>query len=461
MGGKIISSSFRDASGFIFTSNNILYRQINKNYKKSYDFLLNSGLFEKLTNEKLLINSEEVSIQPFNKNTNYKIIKPKFIPFISYPYEWCFSQLKDAALLTLKIQEISLKFNMTLKDSSAYNIQFLNGRPIFIDTLSFEKYNEGDPWIAYKQFCSHFLSPLLLMYYKDINLNKLLKLYIDGIPLELTSKLLPLKSRFSFSILSHIHLHAKSQKHYENKLSQVKKISRLKLSMFQLLAITNDLASIIKKLKWKPRGTQWANYYNETNYNKAAFKNKTEIITSLLNMANPETLWDLGANTGVFTRLNKNGKLNIAFDVDPAAVEINYKLAKQNNEENILPLVMDLTNPSSDIGWACNERASILKRGPADCIIALALIHHLSISNNVPFAKVAEFLKDLCQCLIIEFVPKEDSQVQKLLTLREDVFSEYSIDIFKAEFSVFFKIKKEMMIEDHNRTIFFMEKLKQ
>ena len=214
---QVLPSSFRDPSGYLFYLDGSLYRQINHNYKENYDHLMNSGLYDSLVNANLLIPHKEVDILESKTNEYYKIIKPEPIPFISYPYEWCFSQLKDAALTTLMIQKKSLEFGMSLKDCSAYNIQFRKGIPIFIDTLSFEKYVEGKPWIAYKQFSQHFFAPLVLQYYRDVRLNQLFRIYIDGAPLDLVSSMLPFYTWLKFSMLSHIHLHSKSQKHFSKK----------------------------------------------------------------------------------------------------------------------------------------------------------------------------------------------------------------------------------------------------
>lgn len=186
-----LPASFRDPSGFLFQQDGVIYRQVNLVYKDDYGHLMDSGLYQALVDDNLLIPHEEVGIEPPIPELAYKIIKPEQIPFISYPYEWCFSQLRDAALTTLKVQKKALDFSMSLRDSSAYNIQFKNGRPLFIDTLSFGKYREGQPWVAYRQFCQHFLAPLTLMSYKDIRLSQLLCTYIDGLPLDLTGCLLP------------------------------------------------------------------------------------------------------------------------------------------------------------------------------------------------------------------------------------------------------------------------------
>ena len=205
-----VKSSFRDPSGFVFWSKENIFRQVNQPYRQDYDFLMSSGLYDTLVEKELLISHQEVDQFPRDQLSFYKIIKPERIAFISYPYEWCFSQLKDASLLTLHIQKTALEFGMSLKDCSAYNVQFRYGKPVFIDTLSFERYKEGDPWKAYRQFCQHFLAPLALMSHIDLRLNQLSRVFVDGIPLDLTSNLLPFKTRFSLALFVHIHLHAKS-----------------------------------------------------------------------------------------------------------------------------------------------------------------------------------------------------------------------------------------------------------
>ena len=449
-----IASSFRDSSGFLFYKNNLIYRQVNISYKENYDHLMESGLYKILINNKLLIPHREVDASSLSDRKSYKIIKPELIPFISYPYEWSFSQLKNAAATTIKIQKYSLDFGMSLKDCSAYNIQFFNGKPIFIDTLSFEKFEPNKPWIAYRQFCQHFLAPLALMSCKDIRLNQLFKIHIDGIPLDLASSLLPIKTYFKFFLLTHIHLHAKSQKHFSKKPV---KLSKHKMGHQSLLSLIDNLESAITKLKWKPRNTEWAKYYEIDNYSLNAHKNKNYIVADFINKINPKNVWDLGANTGTFSRISsEKGIMTISFDSDPAAVEKNYLKCVEKNEANILPLLSDLTNPSPGIGWQNQERLSLLGRGSADTVLALALIHHLAISNNLPFDKIATFFSKICKSLIIEFIPKSDSQIQKLLFTREDIFTYYTEEIFRKEFEKYFKIKNVSNIKESQRKLYLM-----
>ena len=425
-------ASFRDPSGFIFFQNNALYRQINIPYKGDYNLLMNSGLYNSLVDLGLMIAHEEVDITYAKSNEAYKVIKPELIPFLSYPYEWSFSQLKDAALATLTIQKKALFFGMTLKDCSAYNMQFTNGKPILMDTLSFEKYTEGKPWVApYRQFCRHFLAPLSLMSYTNIELNRLSQIYIDGIPVDLASSLLPFHTYFNHALFYHIHINAKLQKHFADKPIDAEKYKMGKKELFKLV---DKLGSCVEKMKWHPKGTVWGDYYkdpNYANYSSASFYHKKQLVAEFLKKINPNTVLDLGANTGVFSRIASDmGILTIASDNDPAAVEKNYLECKKNKETNILPLLIDITNPSSNIGWNNEERISFLERGQVDMVMALALIHHLAITNNLPFDKIAGFFSKLCKSLIVEFVPKSDSNVQRLLSRREDIFPHYNQPVF-------------------------------
>ncbi|MBN2411390.1 SAM-dependent methyltransferase [candidate division KSB1 bacterium] len=450
------SGSFRDPSGFLFFRDGLLYRQVNTYYKENYDFLIGSGLYDKLVKENLLIPHEEADPDYALSGQAYKVIKPDRVPFISYPYEWCFSQLKDAALTTLKIQKIALDYGMSLKDCSAYNIQFYNGKPVFIDTLSFEKYKEGEPWVAYRQFCQHFLAPLALMKYKDVRLNQLFRIYIDGVPLDLAASLLPFRTRFSFSLLSHIHIHAKSQKHYADKA--VKPVHR-QVKKFALLGLVDNLQTAVNKITWKAAGTEWGDYYQDTNYSSSAQRHKMEIIKTCIEKYKPRNVWDLGANNGFFSRIASDSDIpTIAFDIDPVAVELDYLECRQKKETQLLPLLLDLTNPSPGIGWKNKERMSFIERGPADMVMALALIHHLAISNNVPLINIAEFFHNTCKTLIIEFVPKNDSQVQRLLATREDIFPHYTQQDFEKNFSGYFDILESHSINESERTLYLLQR---
>jgi len=460
MNSQVHPASFRDPSGFLFRQDGVLYRQVNRSYQEEYGLLNSSGLYAELVEKGWLVAHAEVDLEPEQASLAFKVLRPELVEPISYPYEWSFSQLKDAALRTLSIQKRALKKGMSLKDASAYNIQFRDARAILIDTLSFEVYKPGRPWVAYKQFCQHFLAPLALMAKRDVRLNQLLRVYIDGIPLDLASQLLPASTRLNFGLSAHIHLHASFQRKHA---SSAEKASSRRAGMSQqgLEGLIDSLRAAITSLSWNPSGTEWGDYYSETSghYSDAASLHKMEIIEKFLDQVAPLSAWDLGANTGVFSRAaSRRGILTVAFDIDPAAVELNYLACKKNKETNLLPLVLDLTNPSPAIGWSNRERMSLLERGPVDVVLALALIHHLAIANNVPLPLLANFFQQAGRWLVIEFVPKEDSQVQVLLASREDIFADYTQEGFEAAFKPFFEIHSSFPVRETKRTLYLMER---
>jgi hypothetical protein len=449
-----INASFRDPNGFLFHHDGILYRQVNEKYHSNYELFMSSGLYEKLTSKKLLVKHTPAEVKAPQPELAYLVIQPELVPFISYPYEWSFSQLKSAALATLRIQKEAMQCGMTLKDASAYNIQFLAGKATFIDTLSFEKAIPGQPWVAYRQFCQHFLAPLALMARADVRLNQLFRIYIDGVPLDLASKLLPWRTRLNFGLMTHIHTHARVQQQYADSRDEVKQKTG-QISAAGLAGLIDSLENTVRGLKWKPAGTEWGEYYSATNYSNQAFQEKGKQVKDFLALTDPGQVWDLGANTGEFSKIAcEAGRQTISFDIDPAAVEKNYLTMKAEKNALMLPLVLDLTNPSAGIGWHNKERTSLAGRGPAETVMALAIIHHLAISNNVPLRDVADYFADLGRWLIIEFVPKSDSQVKRLLSSREDIFDHYTQTDFEDDFREFFELIKKENIQGTERTLY-------
>lgn len=453
-----VAGSFRDPSGFLFQTDGILYRQVNQSFRAAWDALNESGLYGQLVEDGLLVAHEEVSTQLAPVPGAYRVIRPERLPFISYPYEWSFSQLQDAALATLRIQQCALERKMTLRDATAYNIQFRSGRPILIDTLSFEPYREGSPWVAYRQFCQHFLAPLALMAICDVRLSQLLRVYIDGIPLDLASRLLPRRTRLRFGLLTHIHMHARSQSRHADS-ARAGAAPTAQVSRTGMLGLIDSLQTTVRKLSWRAGGTEWGDYYQDTNYTTGSAGHKTEIVRKLVASVTPKSIWDLGANTGVFSRLGVEAGANVvAWDVDPAAVEKNYLLVRKEGPGRLLPLLLDLSNPSPALGWANEERMSLADRGPVDLVMALALIHHLAISNNVPLDRIADFLAPLAPYLLIEFVPKEDSQVQRLLASREDIFDAYTQAGFESAFSRRYEAVEVHPIRESTRTLYLFRR---
>jgi len=452
-----LPSSFRDPSGFLFRHQGALHRFVASSYAPHYDTLMRGGLYQELTAAELLLPHEETSLEDADTRGAHRTIIPEPLPFVSYPYEWCFSELKAAALCTLEIQMRALARGMILKDASAYNIQFRRGRPVLIDTLSFEVYREGAPWIAYRQFCEHFLAPLLLMARVHPDAGRLLREYLEGVPLEIAARLLGGGALLSPAALIHVWLHARSIRRHADTTTASR--GALRMSRGGLTALIDSLASAVRGLDWRPAGTPWADYERTHGYRGETLEAKRALVRDRISASRPATVWDLGANTGDLSRVAAStGAAVIAWDADPAAVELNYRRVVSEQEPGVLPLVMDLTNPSPALGWNHGERMSLAERGPADALLALALVHHLAIGHNLPFELIAEGFARLGKLLIVEYVPKDDPQAQRLLRSREDVFTCYSRQAFEEAFGRHFRVTASDRLPGSGRVLYVMQR---
>ncbi len=457
MSGERLPGSFRDPSGFVFRRGHAIYRQVNEAGREELEAVEASGLYQELVEAGLMVSHRRVDRALAASPHAYAVLEPESLPFISYPYEWCFSELQDAALLTLDIQRRALNRGLTLRDASAYNVQFRDARPLFIDTLSFAPYKPGAPWEAYRQFCQHFLTPLALMSTRDPRCGALFRNHLDGVPLDLGSRLLSFRSLLRPGLLFHIHLHAAAQRKYAD--ASVAAATRQRpMSKRALLSLVEGLGATVAGLSCPTTGTQWAGYTSAHNYTPAALTFKQNVVRDFLARIRPGSVWDLGANTGVFARIACGAASFVAaFDLDHGAVEQNYREVRKRGERRLLPLILDLTNPSPGQGWAHTERMSLAERGPADAILALALVHHLAIGNNVPLEQVAAFLARLAHHAVVEFVPKSDSQVQRLLRNREDIFPGYTREGFESAFGDHFEVIASEQVVESERRLYLMK----
>ena len=444
-----VNSSFRDPDAFVFKDDEgVFYRQMNTSYQSDFELFISSGLYQLLSKSEKLISHVETNDVVFNQSTHYKTIKPEQLPFISYAYEWCFDQFKDAAMLTLDVLKDALDKGMILKDATHFNIQFLRGKPIFIDTSSFEKYEDGMPWIAYRQFCENFFGPLLLMKYVDPGMNKMLQIYPDGIPLHIVAKALPFKSKLNISSLLHVHFQSSFK-------GTTKSVKKYRIQKNRLYALIDNLYSAISKMKVDQHNSTWDDYYTDTILSKEYLTEKTNIVNQFINEIEIKLALDVGTNNGVFAQLLASKNIDVvAIDFDTACVNNLYNISKNNKVKNILPLCVDITSPTPSIGWNNDERSEFVHRNKFDLTMALALIHHLCISKNLPIDKVAQLFSSFSKTLIIEFVPKEDEKVQLLLNNREDIFSNYSQQEFETVFSNYFQLLKKVEIKGTGRVLY-------
>jgi hypothetical protein len=453
-----LPSSFRDPSGYVFNHGGDCLRAVQPEYEPHLDRLLGTGLYRALVDQQLLIPHDDITPLFPERRASCRVLKPRQVEFISYPFEWSFSQLKDAALTTLRIQQEALARGMSLKDASAYNLQFVDGAPVHIDTLSFEILPPGKPWVAYRQFCSHFLAPLVLMSYGDVRLHQLQRIYLDGLPLDLAAALAPGRSRWNLGVLVHLHLHARSQRLWQGRRLPTAARHRA-VSLNGLRGLTAGLQRVIEGLNRRPDRRQWGNYYDETILGGGYLERKTRILESWLGELRPPWVWDLGANTGHFSRVaSAAGCRVVSFDVDPECVELNYLENRARRERRVLPLVLDLMNPSPSCGWSLAERSSFLQRRSPDLVMGLALVHHLAVGNNLPLPWIARFFQPFAPALILEFVPKDDLNAQRLLQSREDIFPTYDQAHFEAAFEPWYRIERTETIPGCARRLYQMSR---
>ncbi len=451
-----LPSSFRDPAGFVFQRDGTFFRQVNRSYEETFTALMDSGLYARLVEDSLLIPHETVDLGLAPAPDAAAVIRPAQLKFVSYPFEWSFSQLKAAALATLRVQRRALDHGLSLKDASALNIQLCEGRPTLIDTLSFERYEPGFPWVGYRQFCQHFLAPLAVMAYTDVRLGALLQSHLDGVPLDLASRLLPWRSRLRPGLLMHLHVHSRAQ---ARAATSTRKRADLagRMSRRRLDALLESLESAVRRIAWNPADTPWAGYGDQTSYTSSALADKKRLVAEHLSMVSPESVWDIGGNTGDFSRIAAAGSIPVvSIDSDPGAVDLNYRRMAADGERNLFPIVADVTSPSPALGWDNHEIASLTSRGPAGLVMALALIHHLAIGNNTGFDRLAQFFAARAPMLLIEFVPPDDPMVARLLAMRNHAFPWYTQREFESVFSRYFEIQRSDAIADSKRRLYLM-----
>jgi hypothetical protein len=451
-----LPSSYRDRDGFVFKHREKYYRCIKAGYNQHYQRLVQSGLYDLLVEKKWLLSHVKITEGVEAPEECSMIILPEQIPLITYPYEWSFLMWQDAALLTLQIAKESLNKGMMLKDATPFNVQFLNGRLIFIDTLSFEQYTGEKPWVAYRQFCECFLAPLLLQKYCHAATGNFFMLYPDGISLELLISLLPKTAKFNLHNYLHIYLQTAIKTGSPKKGEK----ERASFSKQKMMVLIEGLINYVSKLKVKQQLSAWDNYYAETILSEKYLEAKTSLVSYFLEKVSFSTMVDLGANDGHFSLLYKNtDKQIVAVDGDTNCINELYLKIRRQKITNILPLVNMLHTPSPAIGWNNAERPSFKERVKGDVVLALALVHHLAIARNIPLEFIVQWLAEMGKYLLIEFVPKSDEKVQLLLQNRRDIFDDYSANNFEEIFSKNYQILLKEKIPGTDRVLYLMEKI--
>ena len=432
-------SSYKDSDGIVFYANNKVYRKINKSFIENYSSLNQIGIYKKLIEKEFLFPFSEVKIE------NEIYLESDKINFISYPYEWSFNQMKEAAIFHLELLEFCFNENISIKDSTPFNIQFFKGKPIFIDILSFEPYIENSPWNGYKQFCEMFLAPLILSNYFLGNWNRELMLNIEGLDLKKVSSILPFKAKFNSLSFFHIIAHSRAN---NGKPTDVK----VEISKRKILSIIKHLKIGINELKAKENKSNWKNYIDEMPYSTEKIELKKQTIKDFVGNNFYNQILDIGANNLVFAEL-LSSQSNEIISIDNDFVAVNEMLYKS---KNILPLHIDISQATPSIGISLSERKSFFERINPDLTMALALIHHLFHSRNIPLNKIAEIFKLCSNSLIIEFISDTDEMFLKIQNKNNKHI--YNKNVFEDEFGKYFNIEKIVEIKVNKRYLYFLTK---
>jgi ribosomal protein L11 methylase PrmA len=457
------AGSYRDPSGHVYDVDRRVLRTITDHHAADYEALKEKGLYRRFADEGLIVGAQEVpaTVLPVSDSRVRYVVEHPRLPFVSYPYEWPFPALKAAALFHLDLHLKALGQGATLSDASAYNIQFQGVAPVFIDLLSFRRYRDGEFWSAHRQFCEQFLNPLLLRALVGIPHNAWYRGNLEGIPTADLARILPLRRKLGWGVLSHVVLQARLQKASRDWGPEaLKRTSQRKLPLQGLIGMLQQLRRWIAKLEPADTGrTVWGDYAETHTYRSDEQESKREFVRRFVDKTRPKLLFDIGCNTGDYSALalEAGAQTVIGFDFDQQALERSFARAA-GGRLAFTPLFLDAANPSPDQGWRQSERRGMRGRAAPDAVVALAFEHHLAIGRNVPIPQVVEWIVGLAPTGVVEFVQKDDPTVQRMLALRQDVFSAYGEAAFTAALNRHARIVEAKTVSAAGRKLFWYER---
>ena len=449
--------SFRDPESRVFYSGDEIYRALSKEGLEDFEALEGSGLLDDPRIVRTQRANGAAAAGLLTKETA-GVLKHELIPFVSYPYEWTFSMLKDAALLQLDLLLAALDHDLILKDSSPYNVQFKGGRAVFIDVGAFERLREGEPWVGYRQFCMLYLYPLLLQAVKGVGFHPWLRGSIDGITPAEMRRLMSFRDRFRRGLTTNVFLHAGLERRYADRPEQVKEEVRRVFKKELFVANVRKMRKLVSRLEWDPPEGVWVAYGERNTYTDEDARRKDEFVREVATSRDWRLVWDIGCNNGRYARIAAEGaRYVVAVDADQGPVELLYRELRDAGDEKILPLTMNLADPSPGLGWRGLERKPMPDRGRPDLVLALALVHHVAISANVPVKEIVDWLAALGSALVVEFPTREDPMVQKLLApKREGLHPDYELDFFERCLGEAFEVQRSERLESGTRVLYFV-----
>jgi SAM-dependent methyltransferase len=450
--------SFRDPESRVFYADDQVYRSLSKEGLEDFETLAASGLLE----DERVVRTERADgvagLEGLLTKDTAGVLRHELIPFVSYPYEWTFSMLKDAALVQLDLLLAALEKDIVLKDSSPYNVQWRGAKPVFVDVGSFERLREGEPWVGYRQFCMLYLYPLLLQAVKDVPFHPWLRGAIDGITPAQMRGLASGRDRFRRGWFTNVFLHARLEQRYGDRGGEVKRdVKKAGFNKAILVSNVRKMRKLVSRLEWDPPEGVWVAYGERNSYTDDDARRKDEFVREVATSREWPLVWDIGCNNGRYSRIAAEGaKTVVAVDADQGPVELLYRTLREEGDEKILTLTMNLADPSPGLGWRGLERKSMPERGKPDLVLALALIHHVAISANVPVKEFVDWLAGLGCSLVIEFPTREDPMVEKLLApKREGLHSDYELGFFERCLNEGFEVDRSERLESGTRVLYF------
>ncbi len=469
------SGSYRDREGRVFYGDaGEVLRALSSRALGEWEALACARFFQQGMDAGQIVRTariERPAALPENDGSTWAaFLKHETIPYVSYPYEWTFGMLKDAALLHLDVLKAALEENFTVKDGTAYNVQWVGCRPVFIDVLSLEKLHTGQPWAGYRQFCQTFLYPLFLQAYKGVPFHPWLRGSLDGITPAQCASLMSLRDLFRPGVFKHAWLHGwleDSERVRETDVRRDLKRAGFDKSFSQILVA--GLMKIIRRLTWDPPGSKWSGYAACNTYSSGDASRKADFVRAAVVERRAKLVWDIGCNTGDYSRIAaENADCVVAMDGDHLAVEHLYRSLREGQAngtaardtatrgtDRILPLVSNFVDPSPNLGWRGQERKSLADRGRPDLTLCLALIHHLVIGAGIPLRELLQWLAALGTRLVIEYVGKDDAMVKQLLRNKRDNYTDYEPELFERWLRELFDVVRSERLESGTRTLYY------
>ncbi len=446
--------SFRDPSGHVMVDEDRIIRVLDDSGLAAWRALEKTRFFDGFTTDGRLVATREIDAVEAGIEGWSGVLEHDRIPVISYPYEWSFSMLQDAALLTLDLTEAAINEDLIMKDATPYNIQWRGTRPSFIDIGSFEPLAAGEAWPGYRQFCRQFLFPLMLQAYKDIPFQPWLRGRLDGLAAAEFRRMLRPRDLLRRGVPLHVALQARAERRYEHRSRNVR--SEIRQAGFRKEMILNNvrnLRKLVAGLRWDRESSQWSEYSTQDHAMRHR-EAKADFLRR--NLAGTGLVWDLGANDGYYSRIAAEGnRAVLAVDGDALVIDRLYRSLSAEANQSILPLVVDLSDPSPATGWRQRERTALGERARPDLVVMYAVIHHMVIGGNIPTHEVLDWLAELDTRVVIEFVPVGDPMTDLLLANKRssDVHRDYDEATFRQQLSERFEIEDEREVPDSSRTL--------